>query len=413
MTPDAERSGAPGPLRLCFLLESYYPRVGGTPTQARLLGEDLAQRGHQVLVITRRWAAEHAREETLNGVTVRRVGPVGYGQFKKWGMLLTCLPALIARRDRYDVIYVAGLRVLGIAAVAVARCFGKKTVLRTVSCGEVSGEFFRSGLKRLRAGFLSLPFRLLLAARNRLLRRADAFVAISSVIAAELEANGIEAERVEWIPNSVDPALYRPASAAEKAERRRRLGLPADGTVLVYTGRLVAYKGLPLLVHAFKRLAREHEAVCLVLVGSGGNDIENCEAQLRGFAAAEGLAGRIVFTGDVHNVHDYLMAADQFVFPTENEAFGISLIEAMACGLPAVSTTVGGVRDIVEDGQNALVMAAGDGDQLFAAVDALIRDPDLAARLGQAARRTVLDRFAREIVTQKYLALFRRLADGK
>ena len=81
---------------------------------------------------------------------------------------------------------------------------------------------------------------------------------------------------------------------------------------------------------------RQHPNVKLLVVGAGGLDIHNCEAELKAYVIANGLQDSVHFTGSVENVHEYLQVADIFVFPTENEAFGISLIEAMACGLPAI-----------------------------------------------------------------------------
>jgi GT2 family glycosyltransferase len=95
----------------------------------------------------------------------------------------------------------------------------------------------------------------------------------------------------------------------------------------------------------------------LVLVGEGGGDLDACEDELRRYVAQHTLEGRVRFTGAVDNVPDWLRAADAFVFPTENEAFGLSLVEAMACGLPSVSTVVGGLAEIVQDGVNALVVS--------------------------------------------------------
>jgi hypothetical protein len=86
----------------------------------------------------------------------------------------------------------------------------------------------------------------------------------------------------------------------------------------------------------------EYPEACLVLVGEGGGDQQACEEELRRSVAIHNLATSVRFTGAVDNVEDWLRAADIFAFPTHDEAFGLSLVEAMACGLPAVSTRVGG-----------------------------------------------------------------------
>jgi glycosyltransferase involved in cell wall biosynthesis len=121
------------------------------------------------------------------------------------------------------------------------------------------------------------------------------------------------------------------------------------------------------------------------------------------------LQESVFFAGEVHNVHTYLQASDIFVFPTEKEAFGISLIEAMACGLPVIATAVGGLKDILEHGKNGWVVRAGDEDGLHQALHRMLSDPVLAESLGQAARQTVQERYSAQQVTQAYVDLFKKL----
>jgi L-malate glycosyltransferase len=108
----------------------------------------------------------------------------------------------------------------------------------------------------------------------------------------------------------------------------------------------------------------------------------------------------------VVNVHEYLQAADLFVFPTENEAFGISLIEAMACGLAVIGTAIGGVKDILQHNRNGLVVPAGDFEQLLAALDTLLADGAARERLGRAALQTVRERYTAASVTRQYVDQF-------
>jgi glycosyltransferase involved in cell wall biosynthesis len=248
----------------------------------------------------------------------------------------------------------------------------------------------------------------MLRLRNRLLRRAAAFVAISAEIDAELVTHGIAPEAVHRIPNGVDTRMFRPAIADERRSHRARLGL-ADSPVLVYTGRLVSYKGLPLLLETWRQLAQHFTTGTLVLVGEGSGDMHDCEAALREFVARHDLDTRVRFTGAVARVEDWLRAADVFVFPTENEAFGLSLVEAMACGLPSVTTQVGGIRDFVRHGVNAWVVEPNDAAGLAAGISTLLERPDLAARLGLAARETVLQRYSEAAVADAYQRLLREV----
>src|SRR5688572_19839975 len=91
---------------ICLLTETYYPVVGGGETQTRILAEDLVADGFKVLVVTRRSSGALRKLDQIDGVTVCRTPPIGGGQFKRWAMVLTCLPALLSRRREYDLIFV-------------------------------------------------------------------------------------------------------------------------------------------------------------------------------------------------------------------------------------------------------------------------------------------------------------------
>jgi glycosyltransferase involved in cell wall biosynthesis len=398
--------------RICLLTETYHPLVGGGETQARTLAEGLVAQGWQVFILTRRHDAALSRQEMVDGVPVCRVGPSGAAHWKKWGLLFSAAPALWRLRREYDLIFVSGFRVVGLTAVLLAKLLGKKVILKADSLGEMSGDFFTGGLARFGLRPNSLLFRAFLGLRNRTLRRADRFVAISTVVAEELQAHGVSAGQIERIPNSVDNGRFHPVSEPEKLALRRQLGLPVEAQIVIYTGRLVRYKGLPLLLKVWREIQAQFDDAYLLLVGAGGLDIDNCEAELRDYIAAHQLQERVGLTGNVRNVHHYLQAADIFVFPTENEAFGISLIEAMACGLAVVSTAVGGVKDILENGRNGLVVESGNFGQLETAVRRLLVDPNTRMQLSLAAQQTVQDRYTSHIVSTKFTQLFQRVSEA-
>ncbi len=393
--------------RVCLLTETYYPVVGGGETQARALAEELAAQGFGVLVITRRSDAALHRREQIGPVAVYRLSPAGPAHLKKWGLLLTSGPALLRHWRRYDVLLVSGFRVVGVTAVLAGKLLGKPCILKADSLGEMSGDFFADGLAQLRLNPSSFIFKSFLWLRNRILKHANAFIAISSEVTEELVNHGISPSLIRTIPNSVDTSRFCPVGDREKHELRRKLRLSPKDKVVTFTGRLVSYKGLPLLLRVWQEIQRKHDDARLLLVGSGGLDIHNCEAELKEYVNANGLSENVRFMGSVRNVHEYLQASDIFVFPTENEAFGISLIEAMACGLPVISTSVGGVRDILEHRKNGLVVEVNHFQQLYDALDTLMTDTALSTCLGQAARQVTREKYSAEIVTRQYVELFR------
>jgi glycosyltransferase involved in cell wall biosynthesis len=321
------------------------------------------------------------------------------------------IPAAIraVRREarRHDLLVVRGTRVLGLPGLLAARAGGLGVVMQPETNGELSGEAWTwgKGWARGAAGRLA---RALFASRNLLLRDADAFVAMSRAIRAEMLGASIPEERIALIPHGVDTERFRPADAAERAALRARLGLPG-GVLAAWSGRLLCGKGLETLLDAFTRVAGEARDLGLVLVGSGEGQALSIEEELRRRAGAGGLEGRVVFTGRVERVEEVLRAADLFVFPSVFEALGIALVEAAACGLPAVASRTGGIVDVVEDGRSGLLVAPGDAEALARGLRALGSDPERRAAMGREARQLALARFDERDGLDRYRALFREV----
>jgi glycosyltransferase involved in cell wall biosynthesis len=398
-------------MKICIFTETYYPVMGGGETQAQLLADGLIADGHSVTVLTRRSDASLKKHEQYGDVNVYRLAPTGNGQLKKWGLLFSSLPMLIKLCHQYDLIFVSGYRIIGLTAVLAGKLFHKPVVLKADSQGEMSGDFFESGLKKIGVSHKSLLFKWFLRFRNMILKQADAFSAISPEIASEWTSSGIPSEKAHLIPNSVDTKRFVSVEPAKKKTLRTKLNLPQNATIAIYTGRLVSYKGLPLLLKVWNEIRLKHENVILILAGTGGLDIHNCEDALRDYVKANGLENQVLFTGAVQNVPEYLQASDLFVFPTENDAFPSSIVEAMACGLPVVTTPVGAIKTIVTDKETGLLVQPGNQEQLFQALDVMLSDTARASRLGDAACRSVQGLYSAKTVAKKYMDLFQGLIE--
>lgn len=391
--------------RIVIATETFEPEMGGGETQARTLSDSLTARGFAVTLVTRRSRGYLPRRERQGELTIIRVAPAGPGRWKKWVLMVSAFPALFSASRGATAILVSGFRFLGFPAVLATRMRGAPCFLKGDNRGELSGEYFRAGLAQLGMTPRSLPVRWLVAARNMVLRRAEGFVALSHEMAAEFEELGVPADRIHEIPNGVDTSHFRPTDSSERNALRERLGFP-DGPVALYTGRLVSHKGLLVLVHAWEKLLQTMPGATLYLVGEGGADMHNCEAELRQFARERNLESRIRFAGLVPHVVDFLRAADAFVFPTLDDSFGISLVEAMACELPVVSSPVGGIRDFLVDGVNGFLAPAGDANALADALGRVLGGGPHMVAAGRAARETVIARFSHDAVARSYLAMF-------
>jgi glycosyltransferase involved in cell wall biosynthesis len=397
-------------MKICIFTETYTPVVGGGETQAQLLADSLIQDGHSAIILTRRSEKGFKKDELVGQVPVYRIPPPGKGQLKKWALIFTCIPALLRLRNHYDLLFVSGYRIVGISAILLCKLLRKKCILKADSQGEMSGEYFANGLEKSGLSLSFLPFKLFLKMRNFILKKADAFSAISEEMSAELIAAGVPASKVHPIPNSVDTRRYKPVDPEQKSLLRRKLSIPANFRVVIYTGRLVTYKGLPLMLEVWNELRKRHDNIYLLLLGTGGMDIHNCENQLHDFVKANGLENTVRFTGSVSNVPEYLQASDIFAFPTQDDAFPSSLVEAMACGLAVVTTPVGAIKTVIQDGENGILIQPGNHQLLYSSLELLISDPSWAGILGQAAVKTARTCYASDNVSKQYLSLFQHTA---
>ena len=391
--------------RIVIATETFEPEIGGGETQARTLADALIERGYTVTIVTRRSRPNLPVVEQQGGLTIMRVPPVGPGRWKKWGLLVTSFPALLTAARHAEAVMVSGFRILGAAAVLATRLRRTPLFLKADNRGELSGDYFRAGLAKFHLTPRSLPVRIFLGLRNVVLRRAEGFVALSEEMAAEYGRSGVPAGRLHQIPNGVDVERFQPASRPEKADVRRRLGFPS-GKVVLFTGRLVSHKGLPELLRAWETLHQEGMSATLYLVGEGGADMHACETELREFVRERRLEASVRFTGPVTNVVDYLHAADAFVFPSRDDGLPLSLVEAMSCALPVVSTLVGGMRDFLVDGRNGYVVPMGDEEALVGALRRVIAGGPEVESVGRAGRDTVVARFSHQSVTDQWVQLF-------
>jgi D-inositol-3-phosphate glycosyltransferase len=393
--------------RILFLAESFHPVLGGGETHVLRLGSALVAAGDAATVVTRRGDRSWPAEDVVSGIRVVRVPPSGPGRTGKFLMVPAAMRAVVREARRHDVLVVRGTRVLGLPGLAAGRATGLGVVMQPETNGELSGEAWTWG-KPWGEGTAGRLARTLFATRNRLLRDADAFVAMSQAIRGEMLAAGVPGERIALLPHGVDTGRFRPADPGERAALRARLGLP-DGVLAAWSGRLLRGKGLETLLDAFALAAGDVKDLRLVLVGSGEGQVLSIEDELRRRVGEAGLAHSVVFTGRVERVQEVLRAADLFVFPSVFEALGISLVEAAACGLPAVASGTGGIVDVVEEGQSGILVAPGDATELAGGLRALATDAGRRAAMGRKARQTALARFDERDSVDRYRAAFREV----
>lgn len=209
------------------------------------------------------------------------------------------------------------------------------------------------------------------------------------------------------IPNGIHVAAYAEAAVPREVWRSAH-GFQPDETVYLCVGRLVVQKNHALLLRAFARSAEAHANARLAIIGEGEQ-----RAALEAQAAALGIAARVRFLGIRRDVPDAMAAADAFVLPSDYEGNPLSVMEAMAAGLPVVATAVGGVPELVEDGRHGFLVPAGDADALAGAMSRLAADGGMRATMALHARERAAREFGVQQMAEAYANLYRRLVSRR
>lgn len=205
----------------------------------------------------------------------------------------------------------------------------------------------------------------------------------------------------QWrvIPSGVDLAAYRGTSSMSRAE----VGLPLEGFVVGCVARLVPVKGVGDLIRAVALLKRDGEPVYLAVVGDGP-----MRGELEALAEDLGVGAQVGFLGLRRDVEQLLPLFDAMVLPSYNEGMGRVLVEAQAGGVPVVGTRVGGIVDVVRDGETGLLVPPGAPQALAAAIARLRSDASLRQRMAAAARQFADERFSAERMLRELCEVYER-----
>ncbi len=225
------------------------------------------------------------------------------------------------------------------------------------------------------------------------------YAANSAASRAFLATHGIPLERIELIPNGHDLRPFdRPL---DRDVVRATLGITPEHRLAIFVGRFVDTKRVCDLLEAVARLQATHSPLRVILVGDGP-ERENLEAQV----LRSKLTNVVQFLGMRHDVVDLLRSADMFVFPSEVEGLSNAVIEAALAGLPIVGCDIGGVRDVVANEREALLVSPRDPAALAHAMSRYLDDEELARRHGKAARQQAADSYAIENTLARLYSLY-------
>jgi N-acetyl-alpha-D-glucosaminyl L-malate synthase BshA len=236
------------------------------------------------------------------------------------------------------------------------------------------------------------------------IEKSDRITAVSQFLKEEtVRAFGCTACDVEVIPNFIDPAVYD--RAAHEPLLRRQIG--EDKKILMHISNFRPVKRVLDVVRIFARVRKEIPSV-LVMVGDGPDRLSAEEE-----ARALGVERDVHFLGRIDAVAPLLASADLFLLPSDRESFGLSALEAIACGVPALGYNVGGICEVVQDGVTGALRNVGDVDGLADFGVALLRDPARWSAMSAAAAADARKRFSSEQIVERYESLYLRSQSAK
>lgn len=209
---------------------------------------------------------------------------------------------------------------------------------------------------------------------------------------------------IEVVPNFVDMERFKPALYEDRSHLAALFyrcpkvvaELHRGATVLIHVSNFRPVKRVSDVLETFKKVAVTHNVV-LILIGDGPE-----RSRAEAFARQHDLWHRVAFLGKQEHVATWLAQADLFLFPSENESFGLAALEAQSVGIPVVGSNAGGICEVIEDGVTGFLHPVGDTDAMAQSVVRLIDDPVRRKRMGEAARARVRDRFRLDGLVTRY-----------
>ncbi|HEX6811466.1 MAG TPA: N-acetyl-alpha-D-glucosaminyl L-malate synthase BshA [Planctomycetota bacterium] len=358
-----------------------YPTVGGSGVIATEMAHALATNGHEVHLLS--YERPSRLRRGTHGLRFHQVSVTAYPLFRypPYDLALATRMLEVREEARVDLFHVHYAIPHAVSAfLARSMCGGCLKIVTTLHGTDITVVGSDRAYMR--------PTRFAI-------EQSDAVTAVSRFLADETHLVFGVRKEVEVIPNFVDVQRFQPNGSPRWHQR-------SDGErVLVHVSNFRPVKRLSDVVRAFAAIRREVPAR-LILIGDGP-DREHALA----IAADLGCQHKVEHLGMQDRLEEVLPQADLFLSASETESFGLSMLEAMSCGVPCVSTAVGGVAEVL--GDTGLLTPFGNPEAMARASLQLLTDGDLHGKMAKAARARAVEMFATEPVVAKYVDLYERV----
>ena len=375
-----------------------YPTYGGSGVIATELGKALARRGHQIHFIA------YDLPLRLSHVTERtsfhevRVNTYPLFEYPPYALALTSTMIDVVKHEGLDLLhvhYAIPHATSAVLARQILACEGIRIPVVTTLHGT---DITLVGQDPSFAPVVT-----------HAINQSDGVTAVSDYLRNETFERFAVERPIEVVPNFVDTERFK----RQEKEHFKRAICPNGERLLVHVSNFREVKRATDVVRVFHRLHEEGlydsaPGVKLLLVGDGP-DRPAAEA----LAREHGVHGEVRFLGKQEPIEEILSIADVMLMPSGSETFGLAALEAMACGVPVVSSRVGGLPELNLDGETGFLCDLGDVTGFTEAVRRVLSDDALHARMAEAARRRAAGHFALEQIVPQYEAVYERVVEGK
>lgn len=366
-----------------------YPTYGGSGVVATELGRELAMRGHEVHFIS--YARPVRLSNFVQNIYFHEVEMNSYPLFKhqSYGLSLTSTILEVLEYEQLDLIH-GHYAIPHAASAYLAKQILRKRgadvkILTTLHGTDIT-------LVGLEPSFLPLV--------KFSIEESDGVTTVSESLKQKTLANYHIEKDIEVIYNFIDTEHFRPL---ESRDFRQRVA-PAGEKILMHTSNFRPVKRVPDTIEVLKIVKEQGVAAKLVLIGDGPDRYE-CER----FARDLGLQKDVTFLGKQDCLPELLSAADIFLLPSKSESFGLAALEAMACGVPIISSSAGGLPELNIHNQTGFIAESGDAEKFAKYVTDLLSNEKKYAVFSENCRRRALEEFDTQLIIPKYIAYYERI----
>lgn len=366
---------------------TVYPTYGGSGIVGSELGRDLAERGHNVHFIS---SVLPTRVTELNErVHFHEVEMMSYALFEHqpYDLALATKMATVARAEKLDLLHVHYAIPHSISAILARESIKEKRYVPVIT------TLHGTDITLVGADRSYLPI------TRYALQQSDGVTAVSKFLKkATIET--FDFDEVEVIPNFICPHHYR---RTPDAPLRSELA-PNGETLLIHVSNFRSVKRPADCVEILAKVLETEKNVRLIMVGDGP---ERSAVAYR--AEQLGVKDHALFVGKQARIPDYLGVSDIFLLPSELESFGLAALEAQACELPVIATRIGGIPEVVNDGESGFLSEIGDVAKMAEDTLKLVLDEEMRLAFGKRGRELAVERYSTEKIIPQYIAYYERV----